>query len=488
MHIAVVGAGPVGIFFTKLCLDEGHTVTLIESGGLHQESNLLNRRNYVFKSPSAMPDGVHTVGGGSTQWRGRLSEFLDEDFFEWPFAKKELSRHYLKLYKLLNIGEVTDDDILNKFWEKEPFLLPKELKLRSFRFCKSDYFIKLFQQIRNHNNLEILLGTFAIKVNYLKANNSTSIELLHRNFSISSREFSRVVITCGSLQSAAILLRSKQLINSNSATCLGKNLMEHCEGYIGSIKIKDPAEKEIFKKLSLNEANRAIDDYEGVGVALSLRPNRLESSSWLNVQFEIRSFMPKPFIFQRFLKSRSINSKRFLMIINFFLFVEKSLSFVIRRTMTYLNKLVGIEKFSIYVKSEELPYSESYVRIEDTSDNMLIYHHKVSHETYQLLTENLFNFKKIFESHFKAKLKYYKGVQSIASIGQFFGPNWHPMGVAKMGLDQKTSICDENLKIRGINNVYLLSAAVFPSGSNTNPTFTVLALASRLIESEFSRH
>jgi choline dehydrogenase-like flavoprotein len=68
-------------------------------------------------------------------------------------------------------------------------------------------------------------------------------------------------------------------------------------------------------------------------------------------------------------------------------------------------------------------------------------------------------------------------------IQNFFGPNWHPMGTAKIGLESANSICNSNLQVHGIENLYLLSGAVFPTGSNANPTFTVLALANRLIES-----
>jgi 2-polyprenyl-6-methoxyphenol hydroxylase-like FAD-dependent oxidoreductase len=35
MEIAIVGAGPVGIFFANLLLNNGHQVTLVESGNLH---------------------------------------------------------------------------------------------------------------------------------------------------------------------------------------------------------------------------------------------------------------------------------------------------------------------------------------------------------------------------------------------------------------------------------------------------------------------
>lgn len=65
MEIAIVGAGPVGIFFANLLLNNGHQVTLVESGNLHEESELLSRRNYLFESPSSLPNGVHKIGGGA---------------------------------------------------------------------------------------------------------------------------------------------------------------------------------------------------------------------------------------------------------------------------------------------------------------------------------------------------------------------------------------------------------------------------------------
>ena len=66
-----------------------------------------------------------------------------------------------------------------------------------------------------------------------------------------------------------------------------------------------------------------------------------------------------------------------------------------------------------------------------------------------------------------------------------FGPNWHPMGTTRMGADPRYSVVDPNLAIHGTPNCYVLSASVFPTGSNSNPTFTTLALASRLSETEF---
>ena len=111
------------------------------------------------------------------------------------------------------------------------------------------------------------------------------------------------------------------------------------------------------------------------------------------------------------------------------------------------------------------------------------YHHKISEETYCLILKNIQEFSTVFQGYFQAKMKLYPGVKSIAQIKKFFGANWQPMGTTRLGTDPTKSICNEHLQVHGVPNLYLLGASVFPSGSNTNPTFTALALANRLSES-----
>lgn len=59
MNIAIVGAGPVGIYFAKLCINVGFKVTLIESGNLNKESSHLSRKN-IFFSRQALFQKVYT--------------------------------------------------------------------------------------------------------------------------------------------------------------------------------------------------------------------------------------------------------------------------------------------------------------------------------------------------------------------------------------------------------------------------------------------
>jgi choline dehydrogenase-like flavoprotein len=55
------------------------------------------------------------------------------------------------------------------------------------------------------------------------------------------------------------------------------------------------------------------------------------------------------------------------------------------------------------------------------------------------------------------------------------------MGTLRMG-EPGDSVVDRDLKIHGEEDIYILSSAVFPTGSNQNPVFTTLALGTRLAE------
>jgi len=56
----------------------------------------------------------------------------------------------------------------------------------------------------------------------------------------------------------------------------------------------------------------------------------------------------------------------------------------------------------------------------------------------------------------------------------------HAMGGACMGSDPRTSVVDAEMRVHGVGNLSVASAAVFPDGSAQLPTLTMMALALRL--------
>lgn len=51
-----------------------------------------------------------------------------------------------------------------------------------------------------------------------------------------------------------------------------------------------------------------------------------------------------------------------------------------------------------------------------------------------------------------------------------------------MSADPATGVVDEHLRVHGLENLYVASTSVFPTGGFANPTLSLVALAARLAE------
>lgn len=58
---------------------------------------------------------------------------------------------------------------------------------------------------------------------------------------------------------------------------------------------------------------------------------------------------------------------------------------------------------------------------------------------------------------------------------------YHPVGTCRIG-DDASAVADPSLRVRGTENVYVLSTAIFPSAGSANPTFNLLCYAERLAD------
>jgi choline dehydrogenase-like flavoprotein len=56
----------------------------------------------------------------------------------------------------------------------------------------------------------------------------------------------------------------------------------------------------------------------------------------------------------------------------------------------------------------------------------------------------------------------------------------HPSGATAMGTSPDDGVCDTNLKVFGVDNLYLVGNSVFPHMGANPPTLTIAALALRL--------
>jgi hypothetical protein len=478
--IAVIGAGPAGIYITKLLLDQGHKITLFESGNFTEENPILTRLNYKFETPSAMPKNVHRVGGGSNYWHARFGEFLEEDFkpielldiLGWPFDKSVLNKYYSEVAQDFGHPQLSENDFIS---EKLPSLqntINSNLDIRIFRFTDKEIFIKMFGKLRSHSNLELKLNTFCHSIEKKEqtdANSKLQINYYNNLNDMKNELFDKIIIAAGTLQSTAIFLRSKKLHNQNNLRFAGRYLIDHSEGYIGEITVRRNGTN-LLKNFLLNDDNQ-ISHFSGpIGVALRLNSRIARDENLPLVHIEIRR------------RNRGIrrSPKEFKTISDRYLyFIERITKFVIEKIKEAIDFIFQKETFGLYAKCEQFPTQDSFLEWNNDT-NHLIYSLQISDKTKESIKFTIRKLAHEIEVNFESRVRLYDWL-ATGSQGFCFEANWHPMGTLRMGHNSEDSVCTSNLELHNQKDLFVLSPAVFPRGSNGNPTFTTLALARRLV-------
>ena len=99
---------------------------------------------------------------------------------------------------------------------------------------------------------------------------------------------------------------------------------------------------------------------------------------------------------------------------------------------------------------------------------------KIDYKTIKILSEKIFNYfsyNPMKEKKFINNKKYIDQIAEDAS---------HHIGGMIYSADKKVTCVDKNLRIYGLNNIFICSSAIFPTSGSVNPTMTICALANRL--------
>lgn len=485
-EITIIGAGPNGIFLASELIKAGKKVLLLEAGSFYGKEGLLTRNSYIFKAPSKMPTQIHTVGGGSTKWLGRVGQFIATDFLPksgrpecWPLKYDELQNHFRKVFELIISSGHLDQEFINQneILRKISSDLPKTLQMRIFRFCDLEFFSNMIMDLLENPNFTLVTNSTCQEIipyneqyYVLKILNSESKETIAK---INTR---KIIVAGGTLQSTALIMRSKNLNIPSKEKFLGKNLMEHFDGFVGSIVVKRK-NNQVLKQFLL-ASDRSFNG-ENFGIAFSFSDKEIHSNVTPNFHFEVTKFK-KRFVFERPLRFLSL--PHFIQF--FFLFLERAIRKVGDPILRIYDSLLRQKRYTVWMKGEEYPYEDSKIDLVNMNEAALpkiLYQHKISQKTSECIRAGLINIGHVIEEENLGKFKVYKYLLN-KKISFYLNPNWHPMGTMRMAESRHEGICDSNLEVFGCPGLFLLNAAVFPTGSNQNPTCMVMALGHRLGE------
>lgn len=480
--VAVIGSGPVGLYLSLLLAKRGFKVVIIEAGGLGIESSHLNQTKYLFNTPSSLPKNAHMFGGGGNLWFRRIGEFLKRDFLPvsgvreecWPIEFDQLSVYASEVFQYFTGSPLRDSEIEEKYVSEAGLELPSIFSLRVHRSFPVESMLRLKDEVMNSPNIHILCNTYCAYIEplaNLNGSDTHALAVINESGQTSKIYANKVVVSAGALQSVALLERSISIVNPQSKAVLGKYLMEHLEGFVGFLDFKFEESRDKF--LDQFSPRYLVDSAEGlVGAGLSFQPEILDKLKLSTFHLEFYGERIYPIIEDwDFLFLRKIGFAKIFDLIN-------RLNGLLYKGFVRFRK--SRYRISVWIKAEEIPFSHSKTSFESKS-NQVIYEHIVSRHSASLMRKNLKEISPGLEEFSGGKFRIRPRIR-IFNRWLKMRPNWHPSGSLRMGVNSKTSVCNENFEVWGTSGVHILNSGIFPTGSNANPVFMSWLLAHRLAD------
>jgi choline dehydrogenase-like flavoprotein len=485
-EVCVLGAGIAGLVLAHKLAGRGFKVHLLEAGGLEleQRSQRLYEAEMAGDRHVGASEGRFRVfGGSSTRWGGQLLPYTHDIFSPapgmpsqaWPIGPEAIEPYYDDVLKIMGadalpfseelLGELGHpalrfgDEVRLRFSKWAPFGR-RNLAKSLGRECIESANVTVF----THANVMGLeeaggcVGSVAVK-NYVGG-----------SFTFRAQQF---VVCLGTIESTRLLLASRV---GNAFDQVGRYFHDHVSVRVAAFE--GEARTQVLERLgpffvqstlhtckieasdSLREredlpavmAHVVIEEPEDSGAA-AVR-GMLQSLQRGDLKAAVRNLGPM---------LRGIGDVARLV---WGSKVSKRRA-VSSRARVWLN-----------VDMEQVARAEDRIRLSDTRDALGQRKAVVEWRSGDAEREVARRFSEVVRGELE--------VVGIAGLEWFTdGPMadiFHPMGGARMGADAQESVVDTDLKVHGVENLYVASCGVFPAGGSSNPTFTMMALTLRLAE------
>ena len=498
-QVCVVGAGIAGLVLARRLALAGVDVVVLEAGGHSIEAG--GQRLFVAaalkgRAHVGTAEGRFRVfGGTSLRWGGQVL-VMAEDGAAWPVGAEELQPFVAEAEGLLQVGTLPFEaaEFFKAIGARVPAML-SELRGVDARVSKWMAFPR--------RNLAPTLGKELLErarvylhaqvVELLLTPSGERIEAVMVRTPLGKTvrfEGEEVVVAAGTVETSRLLLASGV---GNAHDQVGRNFHDHVtvpaadlmgaararvvselrpwvffSGGVGDVRggtlhsVKLEASRELRERLGLNPilAHLAIAEPEGSGIAVvremltSLQRGEFGKALTTHAMKIPRAMLDGA----RLVLGAKLRHRRFI-----------SDGAMLKLQFNLAQDRPSCSRISLGEERDEVGMPE------------VVVDWRVSEQEVGTMRRYAAHLQGQFEAMGLTGVEWAPGMLDDGTLEGLEDAR-HAMGGACMGSDPRTSVVDAEMRVHGVGNLSIASAATFPDGSAQLPTLTMMALALRLAD------
>lgn len=472
--VCVIGAGLAGGLVATQLSRRGCQVTLVECGDRPMPYPEYGE-HWVYDRPKAAFTRGAGLGGTSNFWHGGLT-VMDEadvegrsDSFhaaKLPMAYSELMDYCAKAFEIargsttVRLGDIGSQPEAGR---NEFPINPEYFRYKALVYPTKAFSTRpMIEAAEKARGLTVVRDLQARKLRSSAGGRVTSVEGFDRaRRTERTIEADLFVVCAGGLGSPRILLESVGDVQALAGLPIGKYLIDHPTGFVFKAKLR--------RRMDLRNIFGQPGEGYRIQYGFALVPERMSIASGRNHILFLRPAisMKDPLIYD-FLKRKFVGYKgKRLQPTDFFYLLKHT--DLLYEALNFKFGLFGATEYvSGLTFSEQHPIAENTIARE--ADDRYSIKWRVSEEESQSVEAFLTTF---FESH----KDIFERCTIFPGIRDRLETSGHHSGGCRMSSSPAHGVVDANLKVHGIENLFVVDGSVLGYSGHANTGLTIAALA-----------
>ena len=449
--VIIVGSGIAGISIATRLEKYGIESLVIEAGDYEfdDDSNkYLKVKSIGDHKGDFTNNRVRQFGGSSLIWGGNCNPMSENNFLNWPISKATLDEYLEDAKKFLKLK--------NDFFSEK---INQNFNIYNLQWSKLKIDESYLDIIKKSKFIHLSLNTTFLDIKK-KGRKIVSISCKKNEKKIDLVS-NFLVLATGGIENSRLLLWLRQNHKNffDDSLPIGKYYMHHPFFTLGNGILN-------YKKLIKYYKNIKIKNYTLATCESSLFFEC--NNSFLNKYNILNSGI--------YIKFSEKNSK------NFFDQLRCVAPKYIKKIYDDINSR-DVYQISLQALQEQMPLETNHISLGKNLDpngiplaKLYWKRNDLEMKSIRLIMESLGDFF-IKEDFGRIALEEYIFDEDLDFS---FTSGNHQMGGTRIGFEKKNSVVDKNLRVHGIENLFIAGSSVFSSSGHCHPTLTVVQLSLRL--------